>query len=401
MADATGLAIESATAHVEIAVFGRGPEPLAHEIEDVGHGHTRRLAPLVARALASAGREPKDLTWIAADLGPGSFTGVRVGLAAAEALALAGGARLHTAPSLASLACGAGISNALIVPLVPAGHRDVYAGYYRADRQGVVSVLAAPRVGTIDEALAGAHEALALLGSRGVHCVGPAAARERDAVERAFPGATAAAWRFEGLSAIDLARAARSRRRAALGLGAPDAAPQPLYVRPAQAEETVRRRALASQRLTLREFAHADVPAVVGIERRVFGDPWTESFFHGELGQALVYARVAELDGALAGYCVAWLGAGEGHLGNLAVAPEQRRRGIARALLDELLVAAEASGAERLTLEVRTSNFAAQGLYRAHGFRLAGLRRGYYRDNGEDALIMEWRAPATSRRSAS
>jgi ribosomal-protein-alanine N-acetyltransferase len=89
---------------------------------------------------------------------------------------------------------------------------------------------------------------------------------------------------------------------------------------------------------------------------------------------------------------MAWLGAGTGHLGNLAVVPGRRRRGVARRLLEDLLSRARAEGAGRLTLEVRVSNFAAQGLYRAHGFRLAGLRRRYYRDTGEDALIMEWRA---------
>ena len=64
-------------------------------------------------------------------------------------------------------------------------------------------------------------------------------------------------------------------------------------------------------------------------------------------------------------------------------------------LLADLLDRARALGCEALSLEVRVSNFAAQGLYRAHGFRLAGSRRGYYRDTGEDALVMEWRPPAT------
>ena len=76
------------------------------------------------------------------------------------------------------------------------------------------------------------------------------------------------------------------------------------------------------------------------------------------------------------------------------MAPEERRRGVARRLLEDLLERAGSLGIHSLVLEVRVSNFAAQALYRAHGFRLAGLRRGYYRDTGEDALIMEWRARA-------
>ena len=80
--------------------------------------------------------------------------------------------------------------------------------------------------------------------------------------------------------------------------------------------------------------------------------------------------------------------------------PRYRRRGLASRLVVDLLERARMKGADHLTLEVRVSNFAAQALYRAHGFRLAGLRRGYYRATGEDALIMEWRTGAHARRVA-
>ena len=393
----TGLAIESATPHVEVLVCDDGLTPLAHEIEEVGHGHTRRLTPLIARALERAKRTPADLGWIAADLGPGSFTGVRVGIATAEALALATGARLIGAPSLAALAHSAGARRALVVPLVPAGRRDVYAGFFRADSRGQVGLVAAPVVGTAERVMDATQEALGLVPGASPRFVGPAVPREQETLERAYPGAASPPWRFEGLSALDLASAATATRPAALGLPAPGSAMSPLYVRPAQAEETVRRRELAKDPPALRRFRHDDVPAVTEIERRVFSDPWSEAFFHGELDQAQVHARIAEVGGELAGYSLAWLGAGEGHLGNLAVVESMRRRGVARALIEELLAHARSAGVRRLTLEVRVSNFAAQGLYREHGFRLVGLRRGYYRDRGEDALVMEWRDAAARR----
>ena len=384
----SGLAIECATEHAEVAVVDDRGAVLAHAVEEIGHGHVRRLTPLVRQALETARLGTQDLAWVAADLGPGSFTGVRVGLATAEALALASGAQLVGATSLESLARTASLRKALIVPLVGAGRRDLYAGYFRAGTKDDVRVLTAPRVGPISEALNGAAEALAVLNGESVRFVGPGAAREREALEHAYPGSTASQWRFGGLSALDLARVARPR---AIERGG---TPSPLYVRPAQAEERVRHKALASQKLVLRRFEAADVPAVIVIERRVFTDPWTEEFFRGELRQPLLHARIAELDGALAGYSLAWLGEGVGHLGNLAVAPEFRRRGVARALIEDLQAAARARGVARVALEVRGSNFPAQWLYRAHGFRLAGLRRGYYRDNGEDALVLEWRDQA-------
>jgi ribosomal-protein-alanine N-acetyltransferase len=388
-----GLAIESATAHVEVLVCDRRGDPRALVAEDVGYGHTRRLTPLVAQALERSGLTARDLAWVAADLGPGSFTGVRVGLATAGALALASGARLLGASSLAALAHGAAARRALVVPLVPAGRRELYAGFFRADARGRVSLLAAPRLVTVAALLEAVEEARHVLDGWPPRFVGPGAARERALLEQALPGTASPPWRATGLSAADLADAARAPDGSggpAAGLPAPGAVPQPLYVRSAQAEERVRHRVLAARALAIRPMAEADVATVAAIERRVFSDPWSAEFFRSELGLQSVYARVAELEGRIAGYLVAWLGEAEGHLGNLAVIPEARRGGIARALLEDLLAHAGPPGARRIALEVRVSNFAAQALYRAHGFRLAGLRRGYYRDTSEDALVMEW-----------
>jgi ribosomal-protein-alanine acetyltransferase/tRNA threonylcarbamoyl adenosine modification protein YeaZ len=395
-----GLVIESATARVDVMLCGPAGSPLARAVEDVSHGHTRRLTPLVARVLAEAGLGARDLGWVAADLGPGSFTGVRVGLATAEAVALAAGVPLRGASSLAALALAAVTSRPpaggreLLVPLVPGGRRDVYAGFFHADARGRLALLAAPRVATTPATLAAVEEARALLPRNArVRFLGPGAAREREALEGALPGSTAEPWREDGLSALDLALAVRTPLGPAAGLPAEGEEPRPLYVRSAQAEERVRRAALAGQAPPLRPLLPADLPELAALERRVFSDPWPEAFFREELAHPLSYARVAQAPGQpIAGYLLAWIGAGAGHIGNLGVAPEARRRGLARALLEDVLERARATGSEEVTLEVRTSNFAAQALYRTHGFRLAGLRRGYYRDTGEDALVMAWRA---------
>ncbi len=389
------LAIETATEDVEVVVCDAGGRPLAQHAEDVAHGHTRRLAAIVQATLGEAGVAPAEIRCVAADLGPGSFTGVRVGLATARALALVAGAECRGASSLAALAIAAGLERALVVPLVPAGRRDVYAGWYRADRNGHVAVLLAPEVGDAARVVTRTREAAAVVPRSNVRFVGPGVPMFRDALEGAFPGATGLGFREDGLSALDLVGAAASAAGPAAGLPARGGPLDPVYVRPAQAEERVRHRVAARTPIVLRPFTLADVPRVEAIERRVFSDPWPESFFSGEIQAAFAYARVAERAGELVGYSVAWLGVGSGHLGNLAVAPEARRLGVANALLDDLHAEADAHGIGAITLEVRVSNGAAQALYRRHGYRLAGLRRRYYRDTGEDALVME-RRPSRS-----
>ncbi len=204
-----GLAIEAATDHVEVAVVN-GDAVLAHVVEDVGHGHTRRLTPLVQSALAAASLAPRELAWVAADLGPGSFTGVRVGLATARAYAFAGGANLLGATGVAALAHAAPARRALLVPLVGAGRRDVYAGFFRADTRGNVRLMASPRVVPADTLADVVAEHAALLPGWAVRFVGPAAGRERERLEAAYPTSTALEFRHDGLSALDLARAVRA-----------------------------------------------------------------------------------------------------------------------------------------------------------------------------------------------
>jgi ribosomal-protein-alanine N-acetyltransferase len=384
------LAIECATDHAEVVVRGDS-RVLAHEIEEIGHGHTRRLAGLVERALRGAGVVAKAVTRVCVDLGPGSFTGVRVGLATARGLALASGSRVWGASSLAALAHACGARRALVVPLVPAGRRELYAGFFRADPRGAVRLVAAPEVGPLARLARRVEEARRATAIERVRFVGPGAGRERHDLESFIPGSTWPAWRHEGLSALDLLAAAAADGGPAAGLPGPGDPLHPQYVRSAQAEERVRHRALAGESIPLRPMSRSDVPKVAALERAIFSDPWPPSFFNGELDQPLVYAKVAERAGEIVGYSVAWLGAGAGHLGNLAVIPQLRRHGVARRLMDDLLARARALKVQSLTLEVRSTNFAAQTLYRSHGFRLAGLRRGYYRDTGEDALVMEWR----------
>ena len=140
-------------------------------------------------------------------------------------------------------------------------------------------------------------------------------------------------------------------------------------------------------------LTYGDLPQVIAIERRSFPTPWSLAMFVLELSKPSGVCLSARRDGRMVGYVVCSRYDTVWHIMNVAVDPGERRTGVATSLLTALLERVGDSRA-RFTLEVRQSNAAAIALYERFGFRTAGLRRRYYQDNGEDALIM-WRTPAT------
>ena len=145
----------------------------------------------------------------------------------------------------------------------------------------------------------------------------------------------------------------------------------------------------------------ADLTDVLVIERACFSMPWSRGAFLYEIEQNQV-ARcwVGREDGRIVGYICLWEVADELHITNVAVHPDVRRRGIARALLESVFERGRASRSRLVLLEVRPSNVEALTLYETFGFRVVGRRRGYYYDTGEDALVMEAPMAQTEPRAA-
>jgi len=160
----------------------------------------------------------------------------------------------------------------------------------------------------------------------------------------------------------------------------------------------------------------ADIPQVVEIDRRSFPLPWSEASYRHELAanpasHLLVLVDLtglsqprfmARLFGARAarkviGYAGFWFVVDEAHISTIAVRPEYRRRGLGEQLLVALLETALDLGVALATLEVRVSNAAAQSLYHKYGFEEVGRRKHYYRDNGEDAVLMTVQLDAARR----
>jgi len=147
--------------------------------------------------------------------------------------------------------------------------------------------------------------------------------------------------------------------------------------------------------MELRRLALGDLGAIEKIERRSYPTPWSRSMFSGELSKPssfCVGAFDSDHRNKLAGYLVVSRYVDAWHIMNVAVDEAYRRRGIARQLLDELFAATSGDAMRGYTLEVRVSNQSAIALYEQAGFRITGVRRGYYTDNREDAYVM-WKDP--------
>jgi len=143
--------------------------------------------------------------------------------------------------------------------------------------------------------------------------------------------------------------------------------------------------------MIVRRGEEKDILAIEELEKQCFATPWSyESLKYDIVENNRALYLVAEIEGEVVGYVGIWKIVDEGHITNVAVSPAHRRKHIASALLETLFRVTERAGVVNHTLEVRAGNEGAIRLYEGFGFKEAGLRKGYYEDNGEDAIIM-WR----------
>ena len=144
----------------------------------------------------------------------------------------------------------------------------------------------------------------------------------------------------------------------------------------------------SAQSVQIEPMRRRHLRAVQRIEKQVYPTPWSLALYVQELAQDRRIYRVARVGGKVIGYGGMMLVAGEAHVSTMAVDPKWQRMGIASRIMLELAWASRDAEATSLTLEVRASNQAAQRLYGRFGFAPAGVRKNYYRQESEDAIIM-------------
>lgn len=132
-----------------------------------------------------------------------------------------------------------------------------------------------------------------------------------------------------------------------------------------------------------------DIEGVHRVELKSFATPWTQDAFYYELtNNPYAHYLVMKEENRVIGYCGIWIVMGEAQITNIAVDPACRGRKLGDFLLGKAMEYCKMVGATTVSLEVRVSNVVAQGLYRKHGFQNGGIRKKYYVDNNEDALVM-------------
>ena len=368
------LGIDTASPEGSVALEIDG-EPAGLEALAPG-GHSSGLSAAVGRLLAARRLAFDSLSGIAVSEGPGSFTGLRVGLAWAKGVAM--GRPLPLALVSAHEAAAHAHRDA-VAPFgtVTQGERGfVLAALWNpGDR---ASLAWGPEAAPDDEFLDRLVEAA---GGADVAVAAPTPALAEAVLD--LGGTLLPRRPLAGAVAAIGDRALREGRFADLATAAP------AYGRAANARKPA---------IRIAPMSVARIEEIVAIERAVFSDPWSREMFRSELELGGgTYARLAERGGRVVGYLCAVLVEDEAHLGNLAVAPADQRSGVGQLLLDDLLREAARQGVARLTLEVRESNEIARKFYRKNEFIDVAIRKNYYRSPVEDAIVMLRSLPEEKR----
>ena len=390
------LAVETVTRAGSLALFDG---TVCHASEgDPAETHGARLPGEAVRFALQHGHRLSEIDVFAIVAGPGSFTGLRVGMAAVQGMALPAGKRVVGIPTLEAIASGwldASNRSDLLVACLDGQRGDVFYAMYDVSGAGRIEecrVLLEASVARPEEAAA---QIASVRNDRPLSFVGDRTFAHDSAWAPRLPNASFAPLPVtlaEAAARLALRRVARAVNPHAL---------RPLYVRRPDAELARARSRIAAGAAAapaeapgsiVRVRDAADVTAVEDLQRRSFTQAWGADALRWELEKsdvARLYLMRAPTGEPVA-YCACWVVVDELHINSLAVDEDHRRRGLARHLLAHVLADAVSEGARSATLEVRESNRAARALYEGFGFRVEGVRRGYYQTPVEDALVL-WR----------
>lgn len=370
------LAVDTSTSAATAAIMEDG-RLISEYILNSSRAHSQKIMGIIDELFKKSGIKPSEIDLYACSAGPGSFTGLRIGAAIVKGMAQTFGKPVAGVPTLDALAYNLYNCTGLVCPMLDAQRGMVYSNLYSWERGRLVKredlrvILIEDLIKLIkDKAMPTTFLGDGVLlfeeslkEGLGEYYVAPsdsllprASSCARIAVEMYHKGT---------LDTYDSFRLT--------------------YIRKSQAEVEYEKK----NNVELKNMSFEDIDGVCEIEKLSFATPWSRESFESELYQNnLARYIVAKLNGKVAAYGGMWIVLDEAHITNIAVHPDYRGQKIGEKLVRALLRTAAENKAARITLEVRASNDAARKLYKKLGFIDSGIRKGYYADSGEDAVIM-------------
>lgn len=370
------LAIDTSTSAASAALVKDGNLCCEYTLND-GKKHSEKLINLIDMVIKSCGLSVNDIDGFACSTGPGSFTGLRVGASAIKGMAQALNKPVIGIPTLDVLAYNLWCWAGYICPILDAQRNMVYSALYTF-KDGVLVKLEdyfAIEINDLKNRLTTLDEDLIFLGD-GLSIFKKEIVKSFNRVLFApagsnYPRASSVA----SLAAIKYKKGEMSSYN---GL-------RIHYVRRSQAELEYEKK----HNIVIETMKSKDIEEVLEIEKHSFKTPWSRESFITEIEKNdLAQYIVAKIDSKITGYAGMWFILDEAHITNIAVHPDYRGRGIGDKLVKRIIEIVKDNGLNSITLEVRDSNQEAIYLYEKNGFTREGLRRGYYSDTNDDALIM-------------
>ncbi len=389
------LAIDSSGMPASAAVVEDGKLIAAYTV-NYQKTHSQTLLPMIDELSRAIELDKTTLGAVAVSGGPGSFTGLRIGSATAKGIALALKIPIINVPTLEGLASNFHGCSELICPMMDARRTEVFAGVYTYQNDCLsvssdktsLDVLMDQQPVSVEKLCIKLNEMAEKTGKRLI-LLGDGCVKYRDILNEKLT----VPYKIAPLNLLEQSAASVAlRAEELLAAGRTETAEEhrPIYLRVSQAERVRSSRLAEKSPIRIRPAEEKDLSRIAVMEKLYFSLPWSEKMLRESLHQAQYTMLVAEncADGEIAGYVILLNAAGEGNIMNIAVSDALRRQGIAGKLLTEVMHRGREEGICDYTLEVRKSNKAAVTLYEGLGFRTEGVRKDYYEQPREDALIM-------------
>ena len=362
------LAIESSSAVASVCITKDGV-PVAEYTTNIKKTHSATLLLMIEEVFKSAQSNVSNIDYIAVSAGPGSFTGLRIGIATAKGLAFPFDTKCVAVSSLEALSCNVPVTDMLICPVMDARRNRAYFGIYEYD-SGVLKNIYKDSVMEYEEIL----ELLKGYGKKVLFAgdaVGILKEKINDDKFLFAPG------HISLPKATGVATAALNMIEAG-NVVSPDEL-MPEYLTQSQAE-----------RNRFRSMKKDDIETVASIENESIPNPWSGKSFEESLDNPDAFFAVCESGGSVKGYAGMYISGPEAEITNVAVDKDFRHGGIGEGIVRYLIEEGKKKGVESFILEVRKSNEAAISLYEKIGFKTMGERKDFYSNPKEDGIVMKY-----------